>query len=153
MKRNLPPPAPADEPLRLTYTPTTNTLARVRRLPFPDRGPVGEQYVQELYESAESKHFAVPPGSINGEVITGTGGRYVDAPVSPLNGGTLAIEVKTYSRWRTIDGQRVQQFVPLNKEVQTTGSKGCLAHETLKKLRSKVDFSGCSAVERTRRIP
>ena len=108
----------ADAPLLLTYTPTTNTLAQIRNMPSPQRWQAGEQYVQELYGSAGQQHFEVPAGSFNGEKITGTGGRFVDAPVPTANGGVLANEVKTYKQWTTVGGQPTQQFVPLSPQIQ-----------------------------------
>ncbi|KAF0813615.1 hypothetical protein IGB42_01966 [Andreprevotia sp. IGB-42] len=88
--------AQADQPLLLTYTPTTNTLAQIRNMPFPQRWQAGEQYVQELYGSAGPQHFDVPAGTFSGENITGAGSRFVGAPVPTTNGGVLANEVKTY---------------------------------------------------------
>jgi hypothetical protein len=107
-----------DQPLLLTYTPTTNTLAQIRRMPFPERWQAGERYVQELYGSPGQQHFAVPAGPVAGEEIVGTGGRFVDAPVPLPNGGTLAGEVKTYQSWRTINGQPAQQFVETSGKIE-----------------------------------
>ena len=83
-----------------------------------ERWQAGEQYVQELYGSTGQQYFNVPAGDFNGETITGSGGRYVDAPVDTSDGGTLANEVKTYQQWTTVDGQPVQQSVPLSNQIQ-----------------------------------
>ena len=31
--------------------------------------------------------------------------------------GRLNVEIKTYNRWATVNGQRVERFVPLKKEL------------------------------------
>ena len=59
-------------------------------------------------------HFAVPAGG----GIEGDGGRFVDAPVDLPNGGVLAVEVKTYGRWRTVSGVPQEQTVPLSDEIR-----------------------------------
>ncbi len=74
--------------------------------------------MQEQSGSAGQQYFPVPAGTFNGEQITGSGGRYVDAPVTAPNGDILANEVKMYSQWTTINGQPTQQFVPLSDNIQ-----------------------------------
>jgi hypothetical protein len=49
--------------------------------------------------------------------VTGTGGRFVDAPVDLPNGGVLANEVKMYG-WRTVRGTRQHGPVPLSAEIE-----------------------------------
>ncbi|MEJ5991922.1 LysM peptidoglycan-binding domain-containing protein [Ramlibacter sp. PS3R-8] len=110
--------AQTQQPFLLTYTPTTNTLNQIRRMPFPERWQAGEKYAQELYGSAGQKHFPVPAADVAGGEILGTGGRFVDVPVPTANGGTFAGEVKLYQPWRTVNGQPVQQFVPLTEQMQ-----------------------------------
>ncbi len=107
-------PVSNNAPLLLTHTPTTDSLAKIRRMPSPGNWRAGEQYVQELYGSAGQQHFAVPSG--NG--IVGSGGRFVDAPVLNANGGTIANEVKTYKRWITLNGQASSQAVPLSDHIR-----------------------------------
>ncbi|WP_139382850.1 hypothetical protein [Luteibacter sp. 22Crub2.1] len=82
------------------------------------RWQAGEQYVQELYGSAGQGHFAIPAAEVGGETIVGAGGRFVDAPVATGDGGTLANEVKTYKQWTTVDGQPVQNTVPLSSQIK-----------------------------------
>lgn len=82
------------------------------------RWQAGEQYVQELYGSTGQQHFPVPAGDFGDEVISGTGGRFVDAPVATSDGGVMANEVKTYKQWTTVNGQPTQQFVPLSDTIQ-----------------------------------
>jgi hypothetical protein len=106
------------QPLLLGYTPTTNTLSQIRNMRGPERWQSGEQYVQELYGSPGQQHFPVPPTTVDGQKITGSGGRFVDAPVPTSNGGTIANEVKTYQTWRSVNGQPMQQSVPLSDNIQ-----------------------------------
>jgi hypothetical protein len=91
---------------------TTLTLNQVRNLRGQQRWQAGEQYVQELYGSPGQRHFKV---QAEGE-ITGSGGRFVDAPVDSPN-GVLANEVKTYQQWRIIQGGPKQTQVPLNEHI------------------------------------
>lgn len=107
-------PAEAGNPLLIEHRPTTRTLSQVRRLQQPAKWEAGEQYVQELYGSRGQAHFPVPEG---GE-ITGSGGRFVDAPVDLPNGGVLANEVKTYGQWRTVKGVPEQKTVPLTEKIR-----------------------------------
>jgi len=87
-------------------------------MPSPDNWRAGEQYVQELYRSPGQQHFPVPAGPFAGEEIVGPGGRFVDAPVPTVSGGTTANEVKTYKEWITINGQPTQQTVPLSDQIR-----------------------------------
>jgi RHS repeat-associated protein len=91
---------------------TTLTLNQVRNLRGQQRWQAGEQYVQELYGSPGQRHYKVPA---EGE-ITGSGGRFVDAPVDGAS-GVLANEVKTYQQWRTIQGAPKQNQVTLNDHI------------------------------------
>jgi len=106
--------ATPQQPLLLTYQPTSRTESQIRRLPQPDKWRAGEEHVQELYGSNGQRHFAVPAGG----GIEGDGGRFVDAPVDLPNGGVLAVEVKTYGRWRTVSGVPQEQTVPLSDEIR-----------------------------------
>ena len=103
-----------EQPLLLTYQPTSRTLAQVRSLPQPAKWQAGEQYVQELYGSPGQRHLPVPSG--NG--IKGAGGRFVDAPLDLPNGGILAGEVKTYGQWRTVNGLPQQQTIQLTDQIR-----------------------------------
>jgi hypothetical protein len=69
----------------------------------------------------------------DGEIIAGTGGRFVDAPVPTLNGGVLVNEVKTYKQWTIVLGQIIQQFVPL----------GPVQQQVLKDRWLKTNVPGC----------
>jgi len=93
---------------RLTHQPTSRTLAGVRNMHQPEKWQAGEEYVRELYCSANERHYPVD----------GTGGRFVDAPVDLPNGGVLAAEVKTYGQWRTVRGIIQQQEVPLRDAIR-----------------------------------
>jgi RHS repeat-associated protein len=92
----------------------TRTLSQVRNLRGQDRWQAGETFVQELYNSPGQRHFNVP---IQGE-ITGSGGRFVDAPVNMPNGKVVANEVKTYQKWRTVNGSAQQFDVPLSRKIK-----------------------------------
>jgi hypothetical protein len=108
-----------NQPLLLTYSsPTTHTVDDILRMQLPDRWQAGEQFIQELYGSTGQQHFSVPAGDFNGEEILGTGGRYVDAPVSASDGGVLANEVKTYKPWTTVGGQPMQNSVGLTDGIR-----------------------------------
>ncbi|MGN8064570.1 LysM peptidoglycan-binding domain-containing protein [Ralstonia sp. 22111] len=117
---------PADQPLLLTYTPTTNTLSQIRNMSGPARWQAAEQYGQELYGSSGQQYFPVPAGEFNGEQIVGSGGRYVDAPVQTEVAGVTGVqanEIKMYKQWTTINGQPTQQFVPLTEQIQQQALK------------------------------
>ena len=109
---------PVTPQLALPYRPTTNTLAQVRRMPQLQKWQAGEEYVRELYGAGPERHFPVPPGTVAGEEVTGTGGRFVDAPVDTPSGGVVATEVKTYNQWRTVNGVAQQGEVPLSDHLQ-----------------------------------
>jgi len=97
--------------------PTTRTLAEVRSLRGEVRAAAGEEYVRELYGAGSRRHYPVPPVE-GSHPITGTGGRFVDAPVDTSAGGVLAGEVKTYLPWRTVGGKPVKGSVPLSAEIE-----------------------------------
>ncbi len=109
----------ADEVAELKMLPppkvtTKKTLKQVRNLRGRKKWEAGEEYVQDLYGSNGQKHYTVPK---DGE-ITGTGGRHVDAPVEILNNGILAIEVKTYNRYITVEGAVKVNEVPLSNSIK-----------------------------------
>jgi len=93
------------------------TLAQVRNLKQPFKWQAGEVYVQELYGSGGQQHYPVPTSSGGAFPVTRPGGRYVDAPVPTARGGTLAVEVKTYGRWRTVNGAPEMREVPLSSHI------------------------------------
>lgn len=112
---------PADQPLLLTYIPTTNTLSQIRNMSGANRWQAAERYAQEQYGSPGQQYFNVPAGNFNGERIVGSGGCYVDAPVQTQVSGVAGIqanEVKMYKQWTTVNGQPTQQFVPLSDDFQ-----------------------------------
>jgi hypothetical protein len=106
------------EPLLLGYTPTTHTLAQIRRMSQPQAWQAGEQYIQELTGSAGQAHFSVPSGPFGDSIIFGSGGRFVDAPVIAADGSIIANEVKTYKQWTTVKGSPVQKTVPLSPQIE-----------------------------------
>jgi hypothetical protein len=90
-------PAPRDVPQLTAGAPTSYAWDEIGRMRQPMLWQEREIHMQELYGSAGQQHFPVP----------GTGGRYVDVPVD-LGGGRFyfAGEVKSYSRWIGVPGQR-----------------------------------------------
>ncbi|MGK5060810.1 hemagglutinin repeat-containing protein, partial [Janthinobacterium sp. LB2P49] len=108
----------SSQPLLLEYTPTTKTLSEIRNMRGPDRWKSAEDYIQELTGSSGQQHFQVPATTVNGQTITGSGGRFVDAPVPTSAGGIQANEVKMYQSWRTVNGEATQQTVPLSDNIQ-----------------------------------
>ena len=112
--------APITNPSRLLTVgnPTTRTLAQVRALRGEARWKAGESYARELYGAGPERHFPVQAAD-GSHPVTGTGGRFVDAPVDlPHGGGVLAGEVKTYQQWKTVDGSPHRSSVPLNDPIQ-----------------------------------
>jgi len=110
------------KPLLLTHqNPTTLSLNQVKNLRGNERWQAGEQYIQELYGSGGQRHFTVEIQE-GGQPITGTGGRFVDAPVDVPN-GVMANEVKTYQQWRTVNGTPQQNSVPLSEHIQQQVNK------------------------------
>lgn len=104
-------PAPR-EPLRLgSGAPTTYTWDEISRMRQPQLWQEREIYMQQLYGAPGHQHFPVP----------GTGGRYVDVPVD-VGGGYwfFAGEVKSYSRWIGVPGQRggILNEVGLSERIQ-----------------------------------
>ncbi|APU09435.1 hypothetical protein A5M85_03800 [Cellulophaga lytica] len=104
------------------------TLKQVRRLRGVKKWKSGEVYVQELYGSNGQKHYKVPP---EGE-ITGSGGRYCDAPVETPKNGTMALEVKTYNRYITVEGKVKVNEVPLSPKIRQQVLKDVYLRDNVK---------------------
>jgi len=103
--------------LLTTGNTTSRTLNQVRSLGGEERWQGAEEYVRELYGSQGERHYPIP--SVEGShPVTGTGGRFVDAPVDLQSGGTLANEVKTYRQWITRQGTPQRNLVPLNEAIE-----------------------------------
>jgi hypothetical protein len=90
-------------------------------MPYPKRWKAAEQHMRELHGSPGQRHFPVPEG----EGITGSGGRFVDAPAAAADGGVLANEVKMYKQWTTVKGLPSQHTVPLTEEIRQQILKDC----------------------------
>lgn len=116
--RSLQSAAAAPKPLLLPPGRTTNTIQKARLTRGPKRWRAGEQSHEEMWGSTGQQHFQVPTTIVSGEEIKGTGGRFVDTPVPTTSGGIVAREVKMYQRWRTVNGQPVEQFVPLSDGIR-----------------------------------
>ncbi len=93
---------------------TNYTLDQIRRMRGAEKWQEGEVYVQQLHGSAGQQRFPVPKTN----QITGTGGRYVDAPVNMPNGNIMANEVKLYNKWITKNGVPVRNEVPLSPKIE-----------------------------------
>ncbi len=83
--------------------PTTYTWEQISRMRQPQLWQERQTYMQQVYGVAGEQHFPVP----------GTGGRYVDVPAPELAG-----EVKSYTRWITVEGQAQRNIVRLTDRIQ-----------------------------------
>jgi hypothetical protein len=110
-------PAPRPIPRLGPGNPTARTLQQIRNMRGRGKWEAGEQYVTELYGANPQEHFPVPMQEGQFPVTT-PGGRFVDAPVPTARGGRLAVEVKTYNRWRTVNGAAEQREVPLSDHIR-----------------------------------
>lgn len=93
---------------------TTHTLEQIKKMRGKQKWEAGETYVQEVYGSPGQRHYNVPKE----HEITGTGGRYVDAPVDVAKGGVYANEVKTYQRYITVNRSSQLNKVPLSEKIK-----------------------------------
>jgi hypothetical protein len=100
---------PPREPLQLgPGNPTTYTWNQISRMRQPNLWQEREVYMQQLYGSAGQQHFPVP----------NTGGRYTDVPVQISPTQLFAGEVKSYTRWITVEGQPVRNAVGLTERIE-----------------------------------
>jgi hypothetical protein len=100
---------PPREPLPLgTGAPTTYTWEQISRMRQPRLWQEREIHLQEVYGAPGQQHFPVP----------GTGGRYVDVPAPGGGGRLFAGEVKSYTRWITVEGQAQRSMVHLTDRIQ-----------------------------------
>lgn len=98
---------------------STYTYVQVNNMRGRPRYEAGEVFVGELNRGTGQHHYPVAADPTGPNPITGTGGRYVDVHVvNTATGRIYAIEVKTYVRYRTVDGKPVFNTVPLSKEIQ-----------------------------------
>ncbi|MFE2527589.1 hypothetical protein ACFXEL_25465 [Streptomyces sp. NPDC059382] len=82
-----------------------------------------EDYLREMMDGAPEQHYPVPMHDHPYHPVETPGGRHVDVPVHMSDGRTLAVEVKHYLEWRTInlkDGstRRVKGEVPLSDGIK-----------------------------------
>ena len=66
----------------------------------------------------QGNHVPVPTHDNAPYPVTGPGGRDVDVVHVGLDGRRYHIEVKTYQRWKTVNGVSVEQFVPLSEDIR-----------------------------------
>jgi hypothetical protein len=97
--------------------PTTYTLKQIRNMRGRQKWMAAEDYVTELNAANPQQHFPVP--TQGGDFpVTLPGGRFVDAPVPTAGGGTRALEVKAYNRWRWVEGAAERREVPLSDGIK-----------------------------------
>jgi hypothetical protein len=92
----------------------TMRLDQVRRANPGVRWVQGETLAAQMYGGRQQVHFPVAPNADPDFPVTAPGGRYVDSAAPQLDGTLLAVEVKTYGQWRTVQlasGQKVPQKV------------------------------------------
>ncbi|MFF5977426.1 hypothetical protein ACFY78_01105 [Streptomyces olindensis] len=106
---------PADGPLTLRDVRNTRDVRT--------RWELGEEFHRQMLGGGPERHYPVPTNNDPRYPVTTTGGRKVDVPVDLPNGGTIAVEVKTYGPYRTLtlkDGshQLIRNEVPLSKHIK-----------------------------------
>ncbi|MDA0140649.1 hypothetical protein [Solirubrobacter deserti] len=97
--------------------PMRHTLRQVLNLRQPNKWQAGEDYIEDLYQAQRGRHFPVQTNPNGALPVTKPGGRYPDNYV-PGVADDLALEVKTYGRYRTVNGQTVEFEVPLSGEIR-----------------------------------
>lgn len=111
---------------------TTYTYNQVQNLRGRPRYTGGEVFVGELNRGTGQHHYPVAANPSGPHPVNGTGGRFVDVHVIDTKSGRIyAIEVKTYVRYRTVDGQPVFNTVPLSKEIQQQINKDIALRNTV----------------------
>ncbi|GAB3960173.1 hypothetical protein [Micromonospora vulcania] len=102
---------------------TSRTLSQIRNTKDKrKRWQRAEEYVREMYGGGSESHYPVATNSDPDFPVSTTGGRKVDVPVES-NGRTVAVEVKMYQQYRTVEvapGQNVthQVEVPLSSHIR-----------------------------------
>ncbi|GGM21481.1 hypothetical protein ACFFX1_00550 [Dactylosporangium sucinum] len=109
-------------PLALPPGTTSRTRSQVLNTKdYRERWRRGEEWVRELWGGDPEQHYPVDMNDDPDFPVTTPGGRYVDVPVH-VNGQTIAVEVKTYGPYRTVevDGQdvTVKVEVPLSDKIK-----------------------------------
>ena len=102
----------------ITAAELKEALKRIRRMRQPDKWKAGEQTAaDDIWGGSTQVNQPVKPRPNDPDhPFTGPGGRDVDITVN-YSAGRLNVEIKTYNRWATVNGQRVERFVPLKKEL------------------------------------
>lgn len=98
--------------------PTTFTLGQILKMPpSQEKYKAAETFIAETYQGTSQVHSPVPHAPTSNFAVEGTGGRHTDTVAAGGVGQTLGIEVKTYMRWRTVNGVAVEGAVPLSNEI------------------------------------
>lgn len=112
-------PAAPERPMLTASPATSHTYVSLQNLRHPNFHTAAEQFGAELYGGTPQVHFPVRADPTGPNPIHGTGGRYVDVAVADSETGrTLAVEIKAYGRWTTVEGEPVLETVPLSSEIQ-----------------------------------
>ncbi|MEU8424474.1 hypothetical protein AB0C15_26745 [Micromonospora sp. NPDC048835] len=102
---------------------TNRTLNQIRRTKDKrKRWQRAEEYVREMYGGNPETHYPVATNSDPDFPVTAVGGRKVDVPVES-NGRTVAVEVKMYQQYRTVEVAPDQKVthrveVPLSSHIR-----------------------------------
>lgn len=111
--------------------PTSFTLEQIRNMRQPDKWRAGEIYTRELNRSSGGEHFPIAPRADGDHPVSGEGGRFVDVVERRVNGDLSALEVKTWNRWTTVNGEPQQREVPLTPKLQEQINKDVAARESV----------------------
>jgi hypothetical protein len=106
---------PADGPLSLRDVRNTRDVRT--------RWERGEEFHRQMLGGGPERHYPVPTNSDPRYPVTTSGGRKVDVPVDLPNGGTVAVEVKTYGPYRMLTlkddtHKLIRNEVPLSKHIK-----------------------------------
>ena len=101
------------DPLLLPAAPRmTRNLRQIQNMPSGQaRGAAGEQFVSELYDNS-------PREVTHPMEVPSLGSRRTDVLYANTSGTKQALEVKTYSLWRTVQGASQLHEVPLTSEIR-----------------------------------
>ncbi|MEU6355704.1 hypothetical protein ABZ896_41390 [Streptomyces sp. NPDC047072] len=78
----------------------------------------GEQFTARMWGGRnQDNHVPVPTNDNAPYPVTRPGGRNVDVTSDGGDGRTYHVETKTYQRWKTVEGQAAEQFVPLSDDL------------------------------------
>jgi hypothetical protein len=95
------------------------TQERAGAYPGEKRWRAGERHVANMWDGQhQGNHIPVPTHDNAPYPVTGPGGRDVDVVHVGPDGRKYHIEVKTYQRWKTVNGVSQEQYVPLSEDLR-----------------------------------